>query len=92
MPEPPSLAGMVQLTVACWLSVPAAVTICGALGVVAGVTAFDVPTGLVPALLMAATWKVYVVPFVSPVATKVVGVGLTVQPGCAVFPIYGVTV
>jgi hypothetical protein len=56
---------------------------------VAGLTAFEaVEAGPVPAELVAATAKVYVVPLLSPATVADVGAGLpvTVVAGCAVVP------
>ncbi len=63
---PPSEPGAVQLTPA--EAFPAvALPIVGAPGTVLGVTAFEAPeSGEVPIAFVAATLKVYVVPFVKP--------------------------
>jgi hypothetical protein len=91
---PPLEAGAVHDTVAC--PAPAvAVTPVGAPGAAAGVTALDAAdAGPVPAEFVAVTVNVYAVPFVSPVTLAVVAGGLpvTVVVGCAVAPMYGVTV
>ena len=47
-----------------------AIGLSGALGVVDGVTGFDVPVAPVPAELMATTANVYCVPFVRPVTVQ----------------------
>jgi hypothetical protein len=60
-----------------------------------GVTAFEAAdAGPVPAALVAATLKVYVVPFVRPFTTTLVAGGfpVTVVGVCAVVPMNGVTV
>jgi hypothetical protein len=60
-----------------------------------GVTALDAAdAGPVPTLLVAVTVNVYAVPLLNPVTFAVVGAGfpVTVVVGCAVEPIYGVTV
>jgi len=63
--DPPFEAGAVQLTVA-WALPHVAVTLVGAPGTVAGVTAFEVATGPVPTALVALTVNVYEVPLVRP--------------------------
>ena len=83
--------GTLQLTVAAALPLDAA-TLLGASGVVAGVTALDVPTGLEPAEFIALTVKVYVVPFVRPVIVTLVTPPVTVKAEKAVLPTYDVTV
>ena len=78
--EPPLLAGAVQMS-ATWLLPAVPVTAVGAPGTPAGVTPLDTAEKLpVPTALMAATWKKYVVPFVSPVAVHAVVVDVVVQP------------
>ena len=72
MAAPPFEAGAVQLTVAC-ASPAVAMTLVGAPGTVAGVTAADgADAGPVPTTLAAVTVKVYAVPLVSPVTVAVV--------------------
>ena len=84
--EPPVEVGAVHLTVAAVLR-PVAVTLVGAPGVVAGVTAFDAADcGPVPTAFVAATLKVYVVPLVRPVITWVVAVDAKVRLGWATPP------
>ena len=76
---PPSELG-VKLTIALAFP-PAAVPIVGATGSPVGVTGFDAADGSpVPAMLLAVTVKVYVLPLVSPVTV----IGLAVD--VAVFP------
>jgi hypothetical protein len=91
---PPSDDGAVQLTVAC--AFPAvALTLVGAPGTAAGVTAVDgFDARPVPIELVAVTVNVYAVPFVSPVTVAFVAGGdpVTVVGVCAVDPMYGVTV
>src|SRR4051812_35351154 len=61
----------------------------------AGVTVFDAAeAGPVPTEFVAATLKLYAVPFVNPLTVAFVtgGLPVTVVGGCAVVPIYGVTV
>jgi hypothetical protein len=88
----PPLEGAVQLTTA--EPLPAvAVTAVGAAGGPAGVTAADCDEGRpVPTALVADTVKVYAVPLVNPVTVPVVAGGLpvTVVPGWATPPMYGV--
>ena len=74
------LAGAAKLTVA--RALPAtALTPVGAPGTVVGVTEFDgLLGGPVPALLVAAAVKVYVVPLVSPVTVSGLPVPLAVAP------------
>jgi hypothetical protein len=91
---PPFDAGAVHDTVA-WPEPPVAVTFVGAPGAAPGVTGLDAAeAGLVPTEFVAFTVKVYAVPFVSPVTVAVAAGGLpvTVVAGCAVVPMYGVTV
>ena len=78
--EPPLLAGAVHVSETCVLpAVP--VTAVGAPGTPAGVTPLDTVEKLpVPTALIAAIWKKYVVPFVSPVAVQAVVVDVVVQP------------
>jgi hypothetical protein len=87
----PPLAGAVHVTVACE-SPPVAVTLPGACGTVAGVTAFDVAGALVPNEFEAVTWKVYVTPLLSPTTVFVVVLPSVVTGVPAVVPMYGVTV
>src|SRR6266566_188970 len=89
--EPPVDEGACQDTVACALPATA-LTFCGALGTVTGVTARDVAVGPVPTTVVAATANVYVVPLVSPEIVVESVVPLTLVAGCAVAPMYGVTV
>lgn len=78
--EPPVDAGAVKVTVTCALP-RAAVPIVGAPGTVEGVTAFEaLDAGLVPALLVAVTVKVYAVPLVSPVTLSGLVAPLAVRP------------
>jgi hypothetical protein len=78
--EPPLLAGAVHVSATCELpAVP--VTAVGAPGTPAGVTPLDTAEKLpVPTTLIAATWKKYVVPLVSPVAVHAVVVDVVAQP------------
>ena len=90
----PPLAGADHVTAAA--PTPAtAVGAAGAPGTVAGVTALDAAeAGPVPTALVAATVKVYAVPFVNPDTVVEVAGGLpdTVTGVCAVTPMNGVTV
>ena len=74
------LAGAVHESAICvFPAVP--VTAVGALGTPTGVTLLDTVEKLpVPMALMAATWKKYGVPFVSPVAVHAVVVDVVLQP------------
>jgi hypothetical protein len=84
-------AGAVQLTEAAPGPAVAAVTALGAPGTAPGVTALDgEDAGPVPAVLVAETVNVYVVPLVSPVTVAVVVGTVTGVPG--VEPTNGVTV
>jgi hypothetical protein len=78
--EPPLLVGAVHESATCVLpAVP--VTAVGAPGTPTGVTPLDtVETLPVPTALMAATWKKYGVPFVSPAAVHAVVVDVVAQP------------
>jgi hypothetical protein len=81
--DPPLLAGGPNETVACPLSAVAS-TLCGAPGVVAGMTVFDgTDANPIPSRLLAITVNVYDVPFVSPLT--VIGLAVPVAltpPGC----------
>jgi hypothetical protein len=57
-----------------------------------GVAAGEVPAALVPVLLVAVTWNVYAVPFVSPVSVADVADAPACTAVPAVDPAYGVTV
>jgi hypothetical protein len=84
---PPFEAGAVHETLACDVP-PVAVTLVGAPGTVAGVTALDgADAGPAPAAFAATTVNVYVVPLVSPVTVAEVTDPATVDdapPGAAV--------
>jgi hypothetical protein len=78
--DPPLLAGAVHES-ATWLSPATPVTAVGAPAAPAGVTPLEAVEKLpVPIALIAATWKKYVVPFVSPVAVHAVVVDVVGQP------------
>ena len=63
----------------------------GFAGGIAGVTGGEAAElGPVPTALIAATLKVYVVPFVKPVTVKPVAADGVVTGVCAVAPMYGV--
>src|SRR5713101_3557685 len=83
----PFEAGVVQARVAVAFPL-VALTAPGGSGTVAGVTTFEVPTGLDPALLLAVTVNEYDVPFVNPLMTTLVTPPLTVTAE----PMDGVTV
>ena len=76
--DPPVDNGALQVTVACVL-LAVAVTLVGAPGTVAGVTAFDaLDDSPVPTLFVGTTPNVYDVPFVSPM-----NVAVSVEPSTA---------
>ncbi len=70
-----------------WVGVPEKSKI-----VSSGVTALDVPAGLVPLELVAVTWKVYAVPSIRPVTSVDVAEAPALTGVPAVVPTYGVTV
>src|SRR5450759_1735609 len=89
--DPPVAVGAVQLAVAS-IGPPAvpsvAVPITGARGTVTDVTAADrAESGPVPAALVAATAKVYAVPLVSPVTTRLVAPAAAVWLRSTVVPV-----
>src|SRR6478735_3854699 len=87
---PPSVAGMVQLS-ATWPSPRVPVTPAGGPGTVLGVTGSDAAeSGPVPAALIAATRKVYAVPFCSRPIVREVSVVLVTIAVWGVPPTYGV--
>src|SRR5437762_2044788 len=90
----PPLLGAVQDTVA-WAFPPVAVTLVGASGAWAGVTAFDgTEAGPRPKALLAVTLNVYVVPLVRPDTVTLVTGGDpdTIVAVWAAAPMKGVTV
>jgi hypothetical protein len=78
--EPPLLAGAVHVSATCVFPAVPVIAV-GAPGTPTGVTPLDAVEKLpVPFALIAATWKKYVVAFVSPVAVHAVVVDVAVQP------------
>ena len=91
--EPPFEAGAFHASATAWFpgAPTTAVGASGTVGPADGVTAAEAAeSGPVPAAFVAATVKVYAVPFVRPVTVRVVAAEPVLIGACAFAPMYGV--